>query len=273
MNSSKPDRLDVNSIDQWIHGTVNGGLTPPPVHSLLADAALDRAVKTTKRVMGALVGYKELMMMYNGAIKEIHTKFEVLDAEFNVRYRRNPINTIQTRLKRTSSITDKLMKKGLPCTLQNIETHIHDVAGVRVICSYIDDIYTIADAFLKQDDITLIERKDYIANPKPNGYRSLHLIVEVPVFFSEQTKPMKVEVQIRTIAMDFWASLEHQLKYKQSLPEQEEIVRRLKQCADVCNNTDREMLDIRRHIEQMTDTPTEEDILFEKFSRMDMPFE
>lgn len=129
----------------------------------------------------------------------------------------------------------------------------------------------IADSLLKQDDITLIARKDYIANPKPNGYRSLHLIIKVPVFFANQRREMKVEVQIRTIAMDFWASLEHQLKYKQEIPEQEEIVARLKACAETINATDEEMLKIRQQMEAAADIPTEEDLLFEKFSRLDMP--
>ena len=119
-----------------------------------------------------------------------------------------------TRLKRSGSIAEKLSRQNLPFSTDSIEAHINDVAGVRVICSYVDDIYRIADALLKQDDVTLVARKDYIASPKPNGYRSLHLIVQVPVFFADQKKNLKVEAQIRTIAMDFWASLEHQLKYK-----------------------------------------------------------
>ena len=147
---------------------------------------------------------------------------------------------------------------------------MNDVAGIRVICSYIDDIYEIANALLAQDDITLEKRKDYIVNPKPNGYRSLHLIVKVPVFFASGKKDMKVEVQIRTIAMDFWASLEHQLKYKQNIQNQDEIVAQLKNCADVISSTDEEMLGIRQKIEAGNDTLTEEDILLEKLSRMDV---
>ncbi|MBQ8912232.1 MAG: GTP pyrophosphokinase family protein, partial [Clostridia bacterium] len=142
--------------------------------------------------------YKELMMVYTCAMKEVQTKFDVLSTEFKVRYQRNPISSMSTRLKKTSAIAGKLSKRGLSFTLENIEEHIHDVAGVRVICSYIDDIYMIADSFLKQDDITLLEKKDYIAHPKENGYRSLHLIVTVPVFFLEQKRDVKVEVQIRT---------------------------------------------------------------------------
>ena len=143
-------------------------------------------LEEAKRLMATAVDYRELMMMYSCAIKEIRTKFEVLNTEYNVRYRRNPINFINARLKSTSSIVQKLESRGLPFTLDSIRTNLYDVAGVRVVCSYIDDIYVLADALLRQDDITLIRKKDYIAGPKPNGYRSLHLVVAVPVFFSNQ---------------------------------------------------------------------------------------
>lgn len=230
------------------------------------DAVFDK----TKNLMDMLVGYRELMMMYTCAIKEVRTKFEVLDTEFSVRFERNPISAIRTRLKHTNSIMDKLIRNNLTFSLHNIEGYVNDVAGIRVICSYIDDIYEIANALLAQDDITLEKRKDYIVNPKPNGYRSLHLIVKVPVFFANGKKDMKVEVQIRTIAMDFWASLEHQLKYKQNIQNQNEIVAQLKDCADVIASTDEEMLGIRQKIEAGNDTQTEEDILLEKLSRMDV---
>ena len=203
-------------------------------------------------------------------MKEVRTKFEVLDTEFRVRYQRNPISSISTRLKHTNSIMTKLDRYGYRFSLENIEKYIQDAAGIRVICSYIDDIYGIADALLEQDDITLITRKDYIVQPKPNGYRSLHLIVEVPVFFAKFKKSMKVEVQIRTIAMDFWASLEHQLKYKQNIPNQQAIVKQLRECADVISMTDQKMIGIRQQIEAVSDAPTEEEILLEKLSRMDM---
>ena len=227
-------------------------------------------VNQTKRFMDMLVGYRELMMMYTCAVKEIRTKFEVLDTEFSVRYQRNPISAISTRLKHTNSIMAKLDRYGCRFSLENIEKHISDVAGIRVICSYIDDIYEIADALLSQDDVTLVTRKDYIIDPKPNGYRSLHLIVRVPVYFADFKKDMKVEVQVRTIAMDFWASLEHQLKYKQNIPNQQDIVAQLKECADVIALTDQKMIGIRQQIEAASDTPTEDDILLEKLSRMDM---
>ncbi len=227
-------------------------------------------VNQTKKFMDLLVGYRELMMMYTCAIKEVRTKFEVLDTEFSVRNQRNPISSITTRLKHTNSIMAKLDKYECRFSLENIEKYINDAAGIRVICSYIDDIYQIADSLLAQDDITLVTRKDYIIDPKPNGYRSLHLIVRVPVFFAKYKKDMKVEVQIRTIAMDFWASLEHQLKYKQNISNQQEIVEQLKSCADVIASTDQRMLGIRQQIEAVADAMTEEDILLEKLSRMDM---
>ena len=227
-------------------------------------------VNQTKRFMDMLVGYRELMMMYTCAVKEIRTKFEVLDTEFSVRYQRNPISAISTRLKHTNSIMAKLERYGYRFSLENVEAYINDAAGIRVICSYIDDIYGIADSLLSQDDITLITRKDYIVAPKPNGYRSLHLIVKVPVFFANFRKDMKVEVQIRTIAMDFWASLEHQLKYKQNIPNQQEIVAQLKECADVISQTDQKMIAIRQQIEAASDAPTEDDILLEKLSRFDI---
>ena len=156
-------------------------------------------------------------------------------------------------------------------TVESIEQNLNDMAGIRVVCSYIDDIYKLAESFLAQDDITLLERKDYIENPKPNGYRSLHLIVSVPVFFSEEKRDMKVEVQIRTIAMDFWASLEHQMKYKKAIPDQDKIIAELKRCADVISNTDQDMLTLRKHIEAVQDEPTEEEILFEKLRQINKP--
>jgi len=236
----------------------------------MANAMWDRS----KEILNFLVEFKELMMMYKCAIKEVKTKFEVLDTEFKIRYQRNPINFINTRLKGTTSIIEKMKRKNIPFTLENIEKHINDVAGVRVICSYADDIYSIAKAFIQQDDIKLIEQKDYIAHPKPNGYRSLHLIVSVPVYFAEQKKDVKVEVQIRTIAMDSWASLEHQLRYKrQDIINSEDIVEQLKECADLIADIDSRMLYIRKKIEANNSDLTEEEILLKKLSKIDMPIE
>lgn len=192
--------------------------------------------------------FEELMMMYSCAIREVRTKFEVLNDDFNVRYRRNPIEYIQTRIKKPLSISKKLLAKGCGLSCESIINNLNDVAGIRVICPFIDDIYMVADKLIGQDDITLIEAKDYISHPKPNGYRSVHLIVEVPVFFADHTRNMRVEVQIRTIAMDFWASLDHQLRYKKNIQNVELISARLKHCADVISQTDQEMQDIKNSI-------------------------
>lgn len=227
----------------------------------------------SKKIVNTVIDLKELMMMYSCAIKEMRTKLEILDIEYNVRNQRNPIKAINTRLKRLTSIMEKLERGGIPFSLENIENKINDVAGIRVICSYVDDIYVISEALKSQGDIELIAEKDYIANPKPNGYRSLHLIVTVPVFFTDQMKKMKVEIQIRTIAMDFWATLEHQLKYRQQLTNGEEIASRLKECAEIISDTDSRMLDIRKQIEADNGEPTEEDILLEKIKKIDSPIE
>ena len=231
---------------------------------------LDPSHPRDKEIIGTVVKYQEMLLGYTCAMKEVQTKFDVLNTEFKVRNQRNPISSVTTRLKSTASITEKLNRRGLPVTLESVEKNLNDVAGVRVICSYQDDIYRIATALLGQDDVKLIEKKDYIANPKPNGYRSLHLIITVPVFFAQKRRRVKVAVQIRTIAMDFWASLEHQMKYKQELPNQEAIADELKNIADAIYDTDQRMLDLRRRIEQTTETPTEEELLLERFSRVDL---
>lgn len=243
---------------------INELIANPKIYNILFDK--------TKKIMWTMVEYKELQMAYTCALKEIQTKFEVLSMEFNIKHKRNPINTIKTRLKRTESIMEKLMKRNHPISLESIENNINDVAGIRVICSYIDDIYTIADALLKQDDIVLIERKDYIENPKKNGYRSLHLIVKIPVYFENKKKEVKVEVQIRTIAMDFWANLEHQMKYKKEILNQDKINNQLLECANIISKTDEKMLSLRKQIELAEDIPSEEEILIEKIRKLDVPF-
>lgn len=192
--------------------------------------------------------FQKMMMMYSCAIKEVKTKLQVLNDELSITKKRNPIEFIKTRIKQPESISLKLKKKQLPQTLESVRQNLNDVAGVRVICSFIDDIYKVADMFTAQDDVKLIKTKDYIKNPKMNGYRSLHLIVEVPVFFSDHKELVKVEVQIRTIAMDFWASLEHQVKYKKNVKDAEHIVYELRACADVINRTDFHMQSIRDSI-------------------------
>lgn len=198
---------------------------------------------------GILQRYNRLMAYYRCAIMEVETKFNVLNEEFSLRYDRNPINGIKSRLKRLDSIKEKIERKELPLSLESIEENINDVAGVRVVCSFIDDVYLLADALLKQDDITLIEKKDYIANPKSNGYRSLHLIVTVPIFLEHEKRIMKVEIQLRTIAMDFWASLEHQLCYKKECDFTEAMAQELLECAELSSQLDARMDALRDHVE------------------------
>ena len=161
--------------------------------------------------------YKELMAYYRCAIMEIETKFNVLNEELSLKYDRNPIETIKSRLKSPESIAEKMRRKNIFPTVQTIEDNLTDIAGIRVICSFPADIYMLEKALLEQDDVSLVEKKDYIQNPKKNGYRSLHLIVETPIFLHDRKKLMKVEVQLRTISMDWWASLEHKIKYKKDI--------------------------------------------------------
>lgn len=194
--------------------------------------------------------FREMMMMFNCAIREVKTKLEVLNDEFSVRYSRNPIEFINSRIKKPESIYEKLQRKNLDISMYSIQHGLSDVAGIRVICSFVEDIYFVADSLIKQDDIKLVQVKDYIQNPKPNGYRSLHLIVEVPVFFSDRKEQMKVEVQIRTIAMDFWASIEHELKYKKEIKNQEWINKELLECANVISQTDYKMQNIYHKIQE-----------------------
>ena len=193
--------------------------------------------------------FQQVMMMYTCAIREVRTKLEVLNDELSVRNQRNPIEMIKFRVKKPESIIEKLHRRNLPVSLESVVNNLDDVAGIRVICSFIDDIYEVADMLIRQDDVHVIAIKDYLKHPKSNGYRSYHMIIEVPVFFSDRKKPMRVEVQIRTIAMDFWASLDHQLKYKKELVDGTDISRELKDCADVIAQTDEKMLDIRKRIE------------------------
>lgn len=193
-----------------------------------------------------------LMSRYRCAIMEVETKFRVLNEQFSLQHDRNPIESIKTRLKSPESILEKLRRKNLPLTLSSIEENLFDIAGIRVICSFVDDIYMLADCLINQDDITLVEEKDYIRNPKENGYRSLHLIVEVPIFLQDEKRNMKVEVQLRTIAMEFWANLEHRLRYKKDLPEEvlSATENSLLECADISAMLDKKMQGIRDVVEK-----------------------
>ena len=190
--------------------------------------------------------YRELMAYYHCAMMEVMTKFQVLSEELSLQFDRNPIESIKTRLKSIDSIIQKLNRKGLPITFQSIEENLNDVAGVRIICSYPSDIYKLAEMFLRQNDIQLIEKKDYISCPKPNGYRSLHLIISIPIFLHDQTKLMRVEVQFRTISMDWWASLEHKILYKKKLSAPQEITDELLNCAMISADLDQRMENLQK---------------------------
>ena len=196
------------------------------------------------RRLRALQEYREMAQLYDGAIREIKTKLDILDEEFKVRYAHNPIHHMESRQKSIDSILGKLHKKQLPLTLESARENLYDIAGIRVICYYIDDIYRIAEMITSQGDITPVRVRDYIAQPKENGYRSLHIVAKVPVFLSQHTESVPVEIQIRTIAMDFWASLEHRLKYKSAEAVPDGIHERLTRCAHTSAMLDREMQDI-----------------------------
>jgi putative GTP pyrophosphokinase len=186
--------------------------------------------------------------LYSSAIREITTKLENLNEEFKYTKDRNPIQHIKSRIKSPKSIMNKLKKKGFDLSVEPAKKNIMDIAGVRVICSYLDDIYLIADLLTSQDDVEVIRRRDFIANPKANGYRSLHLIVSVPIFLSDRTEKVKVEIQIRTIAMDFWASLEHELAYKLTGSDNKTAFDELKACAKLISDTDHRMQNLHNSI-------------------------
>ena len=197
-----------------------------------------------------MIPLKEFFTYYKCAIMEIETKFRVLNEQFSINGESNPIEFIQSRIKSYGSIFRKMIAKNIPRTIEDIEKNVSDIAGIRVVCSFVQDIYRLADCFLSQDDIFLIEKKDYIKSPKPNGYRSLHLIVEVPIFLENEKRLVKAEVQL-TIAMDFWASLEHKLRYKKDLPQNklDMLTDDLKKCADQSAEWDIRMQDIKNIIE------------------------
>lgn len=192
-----------------------------------------------------------LQCRYQAAIREVQTKLEVLDAEFQLRYSRNPIHHMNSRMKTIQSMMEKLQRKQHDISIESAVEHLMDIAGIRVVCSYVQDVYTIAKLLIDQDDIRLIRMRDYIANPKENGYRSLHLIIEVPVFLAEGRIEVPVEVQIRTIAMDLWASLEHALRYKAQGTVPESISAQLQQTATDIAEIDQRMQSIYDHVEAL----------------------
>lgn len=176
--------------------------------------------------------FRKIMSYYKCAMMEIETKLKVLNENMSLQHDRNPIESIKTRLKSPESIIEKMIRRKIPFDPKALEEQMFDIAGVRVICSFLKDVYFLEEHLLRQDDVVLVERKDYIENPKVNGYRSLHLIVSIPIFLAGETRLMNVEIQLRTIAMDFWASLEHKLKYKKHIECTDEIMAELKHCAE-----------------------------------------
>ena len=208
------------------------------------DEILDVLDIETRQIRGMFADYECAAM-------EIETKFKVLNLQFSSDSNRNPIETIKTRIKTMPSILRKLQRRNLPITIEAIDENIHDIAGVRVICSFIDDIYKVADYISEQDDVEVIERKDYISKPKEGGYRSLHLIVRTPIFTQRGKKLVDVEVQIRTIAMDFWASLEHKLRYKKQIDPDllSQLSEELRICSKISDELDRTMQSVRERLE------------------------
>ena len=192
--------------------------------------------------------WKEVILVYNSALKEIGTKLEILNDEFQHVHRYNPIEHIKSRIKTSESIVKKLKKNGYESTIENMVKYVNDIAGIRIICSFTTDIYRIAEMLANQNDVKVLAVKDYIKNPKPSGYKSYHMLVSVPIFLSDSVVDTKVEIQIRTIAMDFWASLEHQVKYKKNVKDAESVMYELRACADVINRTDCHMQSIRDRI-------------------------
>lgn len=194
--------------------------------------------------------FKRLMTYYACAIMEVETKLRVFDAEFGLRHDRNPIEFICTRLKSEDSLRDKMERKGFPFTVESIEENLFDVAGVRVVCSLPEDAYSLAEALVALDDVALLDRRDYMAKPKESGYRSLHLIIEIPIFLEHEKRAVKVEVQLRSIAQNFWASLNHQLKYKKGIDpvEEEAIAAELKRLSEDAAELDMRMQELRRRI-------------------------
>lgn len=208
--------------------------------------------KSAAEIEELAVKIEMLMTYYRCAMYEVETKFKVLNEQFSLQHERNPIESIKTRIKSMDSIYEKLNRKNLPVNLSSVENNLYDVAGIRVICGFIDDIYLLCDCLLQQDDVKLIERKDYIKHPKPNGYRSLHLIVEIPIFLCNEKKYIKVEVQLRTISMESWANLEHRLRYKKNLsPEMaQKTEEQLLNCAENSILIDEKMQEVRNLIEK-----------------------
>ena len=193
--------------------------------------------------------WKNELLVYKFALDEMDTKFSIISQEYNLIHGHNPIEHTKSRIKSFESIVNKLARKGCDITTQCAKEYIHDIAGVRIICSFIQDIYNIIDVLRQREDLKILEVKDYIQHPKPNGYRSLHLIVEIPVYLTNRVEHVKVEIQVRTIAMDFWASLEHKIYYKLQNDVPHQLTDELKEAADIAHYLDEKMQNIKREID------------------------
>lgn len=202
--------------------------------------------------------WRSVMFLYDSALKKVNTKIEILNNEFVNRYDYNPIEHIKSRLKTADSIVNKLKKDGREVTIENMQEYLSDIAGIRIICSFTSDIYQIAQIISDQKDITVLHVKDYIKHPKPNGYKSYHMVVTVPVYLSDGAVDTKVEIQIRSVAMDFWASLEHKIAYKFEGNAPENLLMELKDCADMIDMLDRKMFSLNEAIIAFAKTYQEE---------------
>ena len=205
--------------------------------------------KTIKNYEG-VDSWKTIILLYNAALKEIGTKLEILNDEFQHVHQYNPIEHIKSRIKTPESIVKKLKKRGYESTIENMVKYVNDIAGIRIICSFTSDIYRIAEMLANQSDIKVLSIKDYIKNPKESGYKSYHMIVTVPIFLSDGVVDTKVEIQIRTVAMDFWASLEHKIHYKFEGNAPEHIKRELHECAEMVSDLDAKMLSLNEEVRE-----------------------
>ena len=203
--------------------------------------------------------WRSVMFLYDSALKKVNTKIEILNNEFNSRYDYNPIEHIKSRLKSADSIVKKLKKDGYEVTIETMMEHLSDIAGVRIICSFMSDIYQIADMIARQDDVTVLHVKDYIKHPKPNGYKSYHMVVTVPVYLTDGPVETKVEIQIRSVAMDFWASLEHKIAYKFEGNAPERLLQELKACADMVDVLDAKMFSLNQAITAIAERHRQEE--------------
>lgn len=226
----------------------------PRIQSRNSTNKTGRSVERDMDRTNEVDSWKEVMLIYNSALKQIETKLEVLNDEFQHVHRYNPIEHIKSRIKTSESIVKKLKKNGYESTITNMIQHVNDIAGIRVICSFTSDIYRIADMISNQKDIKVISVKDYITNPKASGYKSYHMIVNIPVYLSDRIVDTKVEIQIRTVAMDFWASLEHKIHYKFERNAPEHIKNELIECARMVSDLDARMLSLNEEIQELSES-------------------